>query len=67
MWSFLLDTYLFIVYYTPKLLKLVAAGTFIGVFIGLSLSALSLIAAWLWPGTLYIYSDAQLAAWGLTE
>jgi len=63
MWS----VYLFIVYYTPKLFKLVAVGTFTGVFLGLFLSVLSLIAAWVWPGVPYLFSSAQLHAWGLTE
>ena len=59
--------YLFIVYHFPKVLKLVALGVFGGVFLGLFLSVVSLIVAWWWPGVPYIYSDAQLTEWGLTE
>jgi uncharacterized membrane protein len=59
--------YLFIVYHFPKVLKLVALGVFGGVFLGLFLSVVSLIVAWLWPGVPYIYSPERWREWGLTE
>lgn len=63
MWS----VYLFIVYFTPKLLKLVGVGVFGGVFLGSFLSVLSLIVTWVWPGVPYLFSNEQLHVWGLTE
>ena len=61
------DVYLCIVYFGPKVLKLLAVGAFGGVFLGSFLSVLSLIAAWIWPGVPYMLSNEQLHAWGLTE
>lgn len=58
--------YLFIVFYAPKVLKLLAVGVFGGVFLGCILSLVSLIAAWMWPGTTYIFSAVVLSGWGLT-
>ncbi len=59
--------YLFIVYFGPKVLRLVAVGVFGGVFLGSFLSVISLIVSWYMPGVPYVYSTAQLHDWGLTE
>lgn len=61
------DLYLFVVFYTPKLIKALGVGVFGGAFLGLCLSTISLIVTWVWPGATYIYSDAQLHEWGFLE
>lgn len=59
--------YLFIVYFGPKVLRLVGVGVFTGVFLGLFASVVSLIVCWCIPGLPYVYSTAQLRDWGFVE
>lgn len=54
------DVYLFIVYFTPKVMKLLGLGVFTGAFLGSCLSVISLIVSWVWPGVPYVYSHALL-------
>ena len=59
--------YLFIVYFGPKVLKLLAVGVFGGVFLGSFLSLISLVVTWYMPGVPYIFSTALLLALGFVE